>query len=103
MDRTFRTTRGSYTKNEYVRNDYNSSDYTGVKNRYMDYSGEQDTVLHSASLVGEERGYVLGVEDEQKKFREKMKKIISNLKARGYPLIDIAQDTGYSLEEIRVI
>ena len=89
MDQGFRTTRG---------------EYGAVKNRYSDnYSGGPDPEKRSLSLVGEERGYVLGVEDERKRFREKMKKIIANLKARGYPLTDIAEDTGYSLEEIRVI
>jgi predicted transposase YdaD len=61
---------------------------------------DQAHSLYSASRVGEERGYVLGVEDERKKFRAKMAEIIQNLKARGYPLAHIAEDTGYTVEEI---
>jgi predicted transposase YdaD len=57
-------------------------------------------IINTASRVGEERGYVLGIEDERKKFRVKMAAIIRNLKARGYPLAHIAEDTGYSVEEI---
>jgi hypothetical protein len=60
-------------------------------------------VLNTASRVGEERGYVLGVEDERKKHRGKMAEIIRKLKARGYPLVHIAEDTGYSVEEIALI
>jgi hypothetical protein len=58
--------------------------------------------LYTASRVGEERGYVLGVEDERKRFKAKMVEIIRNLKARGYPLTHIAEDTGYTVEEISV-
>ncbi|MCL2833959.1 MAG: hypothetical protein FWD78_12375 [Treponema sp.] len=90
MDQGFRTTRG---------------EYTAARERNWDsVNNEQGAYLYSASMVvGEERGYVLGVEDERRKFRERMRKIISNLKARGYPLKEIAEDTGYSLEEIRII
>ena len=89
MAQEFRTTRGEYSID---------------RGRYRDtYSGDRSGSSYSASVVGEERGYVLGVEDERRKFRDKMRKIITNLKARGYPLIDIAEDTGYSLEEIRVM
>ena len=55
---------------------------------------------YSASLVAEERGYVLGVEDERKKYLQKISMIIINLKARGYPLLEIAQDTGFTVDEI---
>ena len=89
MERAFRTTRG---------------EYTATRNRYREVgSGEENFDLYSASLVGEERGYILGVEDERKKLREKLCHIISNLKARGYPLRDIAEDTGLTLDEIKVI
>ena len=90
MEQSFRTTRG---------------EYSGVKKfgYNNDYTAEPNYQSYSVSLVGEERGYVLGVQDEQKKFREKMNKIIKNLKARGYPLAHIAEDTGLSLEEIKRI
>ena len=89
MDRQFRTMKG---------------DYSGESGRYMEVSySTYNRSAYSAEVVGEERGYVQGVEDERKKFRLRMNQIIVNLKARGYPLINIAEDTGYSLEEIRVI
>ena len=87
MDNTFRTTRGEYNP---------------AGDRF-EYTGEKDPVLRSASLVGEERGYVLGVEDERRRFREKIREIVVKLKARGYPQSDIASDFGLSLEEVSVM
>ena len=89
MDRVYRTTRGDYRE--------------GLNRNRETYSVDGSRNNYSASLVGEERGYVLGVEDERKKFREKMSKLIAKLKARGYPIMDIAEDTGYTLEEIQVM
>ena len=71
------------------------------KNKNYDYS--VFGFGSSASLVAEERGYVLGVEDERRKFQKKINNIISNLKARGYPLMHIAEDTGFSEDEIAAI
>ena len=88
MNQEFRTTRG---------------EYNSERGRYRDTYNNESADSYSASVVGEERGYVLGVEDEKRKFREKMRKIIVNLKARGYSLPDIAEDTGYSLDEVRVM
>jgi len=87
MNQEFRTTRG---------------EYSSEKGRYRDSCYEISNSW-SDSMVGEEIGYVLGVEDERRRFREKMRDIIVKLKARGYSLIDIAEDTGYTLEEISVM
>ena len=79
-----------------------TSKNTDVEYYRRNYSGGTDNI-YAATRVGEERGYVLGVEDERKKFRVKMTDIIRNLKARGYPLLHIAEDTGYSVEEVSSI
>ena len=55
---------------------------------------------YSAEKVGAERGYVQGLEDERRKTREKIAKIVRRLKLRGYPIEHIAEDTGLSFDEV---
>ena len=89
MNKEFRTTRG---------------EYSSEKGRYRDTNNVDSwSSSYSSAMLGEERGYVLGVEDERRRYHDRMQKIIINLKARVYSLMDIAEDTGFSLEEISVL
>ena len=74
--------KGDYTWNHYAEN---SSVYRG---------------LSSAERIGAERGYAQGVEDERRRNREKITKIILRLKLRGYPVEHIAEDTGFPVDDV---
>jgi predicted transposase YdaD len=74
---------------------------------YFDYKGvhypEQAPVYHgisSAEKIGAERGYIHGIEDERRKNREQLIKVVRRLKLRGYPIEHIAEDTGFPLEDV---
>ena len=56
--------------------------------------------LSSAERIGAERGYAQGIEDEHRRSREKIIKIVRRLKLRGYLPEHIAEDTGLSLEDV---
>jgi predicted transposase YdaD len=81
-DYSVNTPKGDYIWNHYAEN---SSVYRG---------------LSSAERIGAERGYAQGVEDERRRSREKIAKIIRRLKLRGYPVEHIAEDTGLPMEDV---
>jgi hypothetical protein len=82
-------------------NDYNSRAAANDHARHQ-YSENSSVYggLSSAERIGAERGYAQGIEDEHRRSREKIAKIIHKLKLRGYPLEHIAEDTGLSLEDV---
>lgn len=71
--------------------------------RYGESLSSQNYHDHSSSLIDEERGYRLGVEDERRKHQMRIWNIVTRLKARGYPIRHIAEDIGISVDEIAVM
>jgi predicted transposase YdaD len=84
-----------------MHNDYSlrpaKCDY--IRHHYSENSSVYGS-LSSAERIGAERGYAQGIEDERRRSREKIAKIIRKLKLRGYSIEHIAEDTGIPIEDV---